>query len=294
MYTADIALILSVCYLVVVECYGSFITVQVPSGPNSTLESYLCNGSVLSNGTSLQLEAGEHVIHGGPFCSVRNLRDIAITGSGRDFTVVRCNDSGRGFKFSFVGNLTIAKMTFVGCGLNATVPSLFLESDGNITTPIVLYFEFSSVSMQHITITNFSGFGVYGRALSHAVLSDIQFLNCAGNCSGAVFHAITGTETLTVQGCLFSNLSNLNSPLMGSGLNVWNLNGLFYSVSVRDSVFCNLSSVRGAYFTINSLTFITNTTFVSLQGGALSTYYSIVQIFNSAFSRNFAENGAAI
>ena len=108
MYTADIALMLSVCYLVVVVCYGSYTTVQVPSGPNSTLESYLCNQSVLSDGTSLQLEAGEHVIHGGPFCSVRNLSDIAITGSGRDFTVVRCSDSGRGLKFSFVGNLTIA------------------------------------------------------------------------------------------------------------------------------------------------------------------------------------------
>ena len=294
MYTAEIALILSVCYLVVVVCYGSYTTVHVPSGPNSTLESYLCNGSDLSNGTSLQLEAGKHVIQGGPFCSVRNLRDIAITGSGRDSTVVRCNDSGRGFKFSFVGNLTIANMTFVGCGIVATVPSLFLEYVGNITTPIVLFFEFSSVLMKHITLTNFSGFGVYGRALSHAVLSDTQFLNCVGNCSGAVFHAITGTEMLTVQGCLFANLSNLNSPLIGSGLNVWNLMNRLYSVSVRDCVFCNLSSVKGAYFTIFSLALIANTTFVSLQGGALSTYYSILLITNSTFSRNFAENGAAI
>ena len=96
-----------------------------------------------------------------------------------------------------------------------------------------------------------------------------------------------------MQGCLFANLSNHNSPMIGSGLNVWSSNGL-YSVSVCDSVFFNLSSVDGAYCTILSFTSITNSTFISLQGGALSTYYSIVQIVNSTFSRNFAENGAAI
>ena len=292
-YSVDVVLILAVYCQVVVISSGTFTTLQVPSGPNSTLESYLCDAARLSDGTSLQLEAGEHVISGGPFCSVRNLTNISITGAGRDLTVVRCSESGRGFKFSFVGNLTIAKMAFVGCGLVTTISNPFADVV-NITSSIVLYFDSSSsVSIQHIAITNFSGFGVYGLAVYRAVLEDIQFLSCVGNCSGALFYGTSGTEKLTVHGCLFANLINTNSVLFGSGLTVWSSTGL-YIANIRDCVFYSLSSVRGAVVMLFSFAIITNSTFVSLQSGALSTYYSWVFVVNSTFCRNVAENGAAI
>ena len=222
--------IIAVCYLVVVISSGGCTTIQVPSGPNSTLESYLCEGRSLPRGTSLLLEAGEHVINGGPFCSISHLQDLALTGAGRDLTVVRCNAGGRGFKFSFLENLTIAKLTFVGCGeyTEVSIPNN-LSFDFDITlSPVVLYFESSSVTIQHITITSFSGFGVYGLEVHESIiLNNVQFLNCASSCSGAAFvnsadfHVIQGNPKaiLTVQGCLFSNLTN-DDPKISSGLSI--------------------------------------------------------------------------
>ena len=69
----------------------SYVSIKVPSGPSSTLESYLCNGSLRSN-VSLQLDAGEHWIHPGSFCSVFNVSAIRITGAGIETTIVRCDD----------------------------------------------------------------------------------------------------------------------------------------------------------------------------------------------------------
>ena len=291
MYSAYVALALACC--LVVESFGAYTTVQVPAGLNSTLESYLCNGSLLTNGTSLQLGAGEHVISGGPFCSVRNLKDIAISGAGKDLTVVRCNNGGRGFMFSFVRNLTLTNMTFVGCGMLTTVPFPFINV-GNITSPVVLYLDSSiSVLIQHVTITQFSGFGIYGRALYQNVLEDVQFRDCTGNCSGALFYATSSAQTLTVQGCHFLNMSNHNTPLIGSGLSLWNSVG-FYSVSIRGSLFSSLSSERGAVVLYKTYSTIANSTFIDHEGGAISTYLSYVTIINSTFSRNFADNGAAI
>ena len=282
-----VALIAVFC--LVVESFGAYTTVHVPAGHNSTLESYLCNGSALSNGTTLQLEAGEHVISRGPLCSIRNLKDITITGAGRDLTVVRCSHGGRGFKLTSVRNLTIAMMAFDGCGLPTSLPTPLTPLDGNVTSPVVLYLDSSSVvSLQHVIVTNFFGYGIFGYALYEAALSDVQFLNCAGNCSGAFFNATLGT--LTVQACRFSNLSNLNSLQIGSGLNLWSS----YSVRVRDCVFYNLSSVGGAVQMYQSIAIITNSTFVSLQGGAFSAYNSYIIIAYSTFSQNFAEYGAAI
>ena len=191
------------------ETYGAYTIVVV---------SYLYNGSVLTNGTALQLGVGEHVISPGSFCLVRNFKDIAITGAGRDLTVVRCDNGGRGFRFSFVWNLTLAKMAFVDCGLATTVPSPFI---GNMTSPVVLYLDSSFVTIQQVTINNFCGFGVFGYALYSSILSDLQFMNCIGNCSGAVLYATSVTPTLTVQGCLFQNLSYTDSVVIGSGLTLW-------------------------------------------------------------------------
>ena len=123
------------------------------------------------------------MISPGPFCLVRNLKEIAITGAGRDQTVLRCDDGGRGFRFSFVSNLTLAKMAFVDCGLATTVPSPFV---GNMSSPVVLYLNSSFVTIQQVTINYFYGFGVFGYKLYNSVLSDLQFMNCLGNCSGAV------------------------------------------------------------------------------------------------------------
>eukprot|EP00731_Ephydatia_muelleri_P003328 Em0001g3328a len=88
----------------------SYVSIKVPSGPSSTLESYLCNGSLRSN-VSLQLDAGEHWIHPGSFCSVFNVSAIRITGAGIETTIVRCDDKKpRGFGFLSVRNVTIEKV----------------------------------------------------------------------------------------------------------------------------------------------------------------------------------------
>ena len=296
LYSAGLNLI-AVCYLVVVISSGGCTTIQVPSGPNSTLQSYLCGGSRLSNGTSLLLEAGEHVISGGPFCSISHLQDLAITGAGRDLTVVRCNASGRGFKFSSVENLTIAKMAFSGCGQNTMVymPNLNLST----TSPVVLYFNSSSFIMQHITITGFSGFGVYGFELQPVILSDVQILNCVSNCSGAVFVNTKPFDfnasnwTVTLQECLFENITqSKENPnyYIGSGLSVWSL-----AAYILDCVFNNHFSMNGAFLVSHSLAIITNNTFISLDGGALRLNYSFLNFINCKFYRNLAaDHGAAI
>ena len=282
-----IGLMAAVCWIGT-ETYGAYTTVVVPSGPNSTLESYLCNGSLLTNGTTLQLGVGEHVISPGSFCLVRNLKDIAITGAGRDLTVVRCGDGGRGFRFSFVWNLTLAKMAFVDCGLATTVPSPFV---GNMSSPVVLYMDSTFVTIQQVTINNFCGFGVFGYALYSSVLSDLQFINCLGNCSGAVLYATSVTPTFTVQGCLFQNLSYSDSLVLGAGLTLWQV---YNYVTVRDCLFNNLASLLGSLVVYEAVATVTNCTFVSQFGGAVGAYYSYVFVINSTFATNFAPVGAAI
>ena len=280
------------CLLIVeIEAYT---TVSVPSGSNSTLESYLCGPSpLLSNGTALSLEAGEHVISAGPFCSVSNLKDIAITGAGRDQTIVRCRDGGRGFRFSFIANLTLARIMFFNCGLATTVFSIF---DRPFTSPVVLYLDFSSVLLQQVTIASFYGFGVFGYAIYNSTLSNVRFWNCADDnayCSGALLYATSRTQSVTILGCLFENLSYPNSTQVGAGLtlgNWWSRN----SARLGDSVFKNLSSLQGSLVIYHTFSTITNCTFEALVGGALSAYWSAVSITNSVFVRNVAIEGGAI
>ena len=292
---------MAVCYLVVVIISsGGCTTINVPSGPNSTLDRYLCGGSdLLSSGNSLQLEAGEHVISGGPFCSISYLQDIAITEAGRDLTVVRCN-GGQRFHFLFVSNLAIANIAFVGCGQDITlsIPYVMtgIDLESEIITPSVssvilrtsltLHMEFSSVSIQYVTMSNFSGLGIYGFAMDKAVLKEIQFLNCAA-CAGAAFY---GARILTVQGCLFENMTYLNSSNIGSGLSIWES-----YARINDCVFYNHASVIGAILVLSSIAEITNDTFVSLNGGALRVFYSYINIQISTFSGNYVgDSGGAI
>ena len=285
-----VALIIAMCSLVVVVISsGNYATVHIPSGPTSTLESYLCDRSKLSSGTSLQLQSGEHVISGGPSCSITNLQDITITGTGRDLTVVRCIDSGRGFNFWFVKNLIIAEITFVGCGQDTTINLPYRVTTGGsnvLNIPLAFCFQLSSISIQHVTIKNFSGLGIYGFEMDQAVLNDVQFFNCTA-CSGAVF---CGVKTLTVQGCLFANMTYHNSNNIGSGLSVYESDAV-----ITDSVFYNQSSEIGAIIVLMSRATITSNTFVLSNGGALKAFHSYIKIANSTFSRNFANTyGGAI
>ena len=280
--------------VVVARSFGAYTIVSVPSGSNSTLEGYLCGpSSLLSNGTALSLEAGEHVISAGPFCSVSNLKDIAITGAGRDQTIVRCGDGGRGFRFSFIANLTLARIMFVNCGLATTVFSIF---DGNFTSPVVLYLDFSSVTLQRVEIASFYGFGIFGYAIYNSALSDVHFVNCADGsayCSGALLYATSLTQSVTLLGCLFENLSYPNTTAIGTGLTLWNWRS-GNSVRLGGCVFKNLSSLQGSLVLYETFSTITNCTFEALVGGALSAYSSVVFIINSTFIRNTAFEGGAI
>eukprot|EP00731_Ephydatia_muelleri_P034648 Em0070g4a len=275
----------AVACLLNVGTSGAYSVISVPSGLNSTLEGYLCGGLPMSNGAALLLEAGEHVISAGPFCSVSNLKDIAITGAGRDQTIVRCGDGGRGFQFSFIANLTLARMTFVNCGLARNVPSIFV---GTISSPVVLYLDSSSVSLQQVTITSFYGIGVFGYAIYNSALSGVQFRNCANDsCSGALLHVTSRTPTVNVRECVFENLKSPDSSGIGSALSLWRLSYKSQAIPVTACVFKNLSTPEGAFVMYKVSSIITNCTFEAQEGGAISTYYSTVYILNSTFSRNF-------
>ena len=272
----------AVACLLNVGTSGAYSVISVPSGLNSTLEGYLCGGLPMSNGTALLLEAGEHVISAGPFCSVSNLKDIAITGAGRDQTIVRCGDGGRGFQFSFIANLTLARMTFVNCGLARNVTSIFV---GTISSPVVLYLDSSSVSLQQVTITSFYGIGVFAYAIYNSELSGVQFRNCANDsCSGALLHVTS--LTLNVRECVFENLKSPDSSGIGSALSLWRLSYKSLAIPVTACVFKNLSTPEGAFVMYQVSSIITNCTFEAQEGGAISAYYSTVYIIKSTFSRN--------
>lgn len=277
---------------VLVESYS---TVRIPSGTLSTLESYLCDGQLQSS-TSLQLDAGEHRIRRGTLCVVSNVRSISISGMGSDVTFVHCVDENpRGFRFSFVQNVTLEKVKFIGCGqiTENNLPS----QGGSFTSHVVLFFNTSSlITLKDVTVTTFFGIALVGyRANGTFTMREFRASICAsGNCSGVLIYADTqykGEVNVFVERCWFEYLRfNPFNPhktvFIGAGLSFWGLK----SAVVRDSQFNSLeSSVGGAISCEKSSLVVENCSFMNNTGrskGAISAGNSNVKLNNSLFAKN--------
>ena len=283
--------------MLVVESYGKYTTVKIPSGPNSTLENYLCGGLLLSN-TSLHLDVGEHRISPGAFCSVVNVSAILITGSGERETIIRCNEQPRGFQFSTVKNLTLQKMTFVGCGQNHA------SSQFTFNSPVTLLFVASSaVTMQQLTITELKGIGVIAyNTNDHVLVREVKILNCSGgNCSGALFYSDplhVGVQSyVRLQACYFRQLKFIPSiqherVFIGAALSLLEQT----SVVVYNSQFASLVAPVGAAISaVRSSVLVDSSVFTDNKGskmGAISAHGSTVEVRNSSFTKNvLTDNG---
>ena len=271
----------------------SYVSIKVPSGPSSTLESYLCNGSLRSN-VSLQLDAGEHWIHPGSFCSVFNVSAIRITGAGIETTIVRCDDKKpRGFGFLSVRNVTIEKVKFVGCGQmtyrNGSRREIF-------TTPLVLFFEATSaVTVQQVEITRFIGMGVVGYALGGSVtIREVKVQTCArGNCSGVLIYSDplqTAVPYVRLHFCSFRDMrfepSTSGLGFIGAGITILEQR----SVIVDGCQFKHLEAPIGAAVSAKSASvLVVNSTFeknIGYKTGAICSNGSTVELMNSSFTAN--------
>ena len=294
-------------------------TVHVPSGNASSLETYLCNGS-LTSGTTLILGSGTHIIPTGPACYLTDLSNVAITTSSN--ATVQCTGE-RMFHFRGMQNFTIENVTFTECGQLVTIR---VRSKNVVASSVVIYFEYSlSVSMRKVAITRFKGFAVVGYNLSNFVMSDVKISECANNnCSGVYLES--ALDTVTFERCEFSNL--LFNPsysdddvkdYFGPGITMFDVharvhNSVFTSnqggsavsayssyVDVLNSTFTRniatwggaISSDESFHMNISSCTFRDN--YAEKKGGAVAAYTSNVDILNSTFRDNYAkQSGGAI
>ena len=148
------------CLLIAVGALADIITISIPAGNPTALQEYLCNGTLPSD-TTLELQRGLHVINRtltSPCIVGTNLTNIRITGAGKSETKVICR--GRwGFWFNGAQNITIEGLAFFNCGgINFSVLSLSSAL---------------SVSVNNVTFSNSSGYGVYGLALTDFVMSNV-------------------------------------------------------------------------------------------------------------------------
>ena len=289
----------------VVQSHGWNHIIMIPSGPNSTLERYLCNSTLRAN-TTLMLSAGEHFISPGPFCSVFNVSNIHITGAGVNLTTVRCDaENPRGFRFLSIQNLTVEMMTFVCCGQLQEKALLTPHRQfSKFTSPVTIYVQDSSLlTIRQVELTNFSGIGIVGsNIVSSVILTRVKFSNCnKKNCSGALFYANTSSvatqaPSILIQACVFKDLKFFPSVkrgyvFIGAALTVWGNS----SVVVGDSQFSNLnSSIGAAISSIEAKLLIDKCNFTNNIGnerGAVSSFYSHLAVKNSSFTGNIVTDG---
>ena len=290
-------------------------TVHVPSGSASSLETYLCNGS-LTSGTTLILDSGTHIIPTGPACYLTDLSNVAITTSSN--ATVQCTGE-RMFHFRSMQNFMIENVTFTECGQLVTMR----VQSRNVTSSVVLYLDSSSVSMRGVTMTRFKGFAVFGYKLSNFVMSDVKISGCSNNnCSGVYLES--ALDTVTFERCEFSNLlfnpsysDDYVNDYFGPGITMFDVharvhNSVFTSnqggsavsayssyVDVLNSTFTRniatwggaISSYKSFHVNISSCTFRDN--YAEKSGGAVAAYTSNVDILNSKFTRNIATWGGA-
>ena len=267
------------CLLIAVGALADIITISIPAGNPTALQEYLCNGTLLSD-TTLELQRGVHVITRtltSPCIVGTNLKNIRIAGAGKNETKVICR--GRwGFGFNSSQNIIIEGLAFFDCGgINLSVLSLSYSY---------------SVSVNNVTFSNSSDYGVYGFALTDFVMSDVDFGACecfsGSTCSGANFDR-SGSKQLTVitiEKCTFAGLC--------AGLDVWG-----HNADIRD---CSFSGNRlaltatASYVSVSDCSFVGNGVAVTSGFGAAIAGYNMIflKVNSSRFDNNTAYQGAAL
>ena len=172
-----------------------------------------------------------------------------------------------GFEFAAVTNLTIQRVTFLGCGQTRDD----IEGLNGLLEPTRVVLVLKSVvhvSLVQMSIKQFTGIGLYGYELKDAFLNEVEFSGC-NNCSGAAFNRAqsqTSVESiLFVDSCKFTDLvycqssKTMTSTYISAGLTLWK-----QRAAVTNSLFSNNSAQFGsAIIGIDSDCQLTNTTIVS-------------------------------
>ena len=266
------------CLLIAVGALADNITISIPAGNPTALQEYLCNGTLPSN-TTLQLQRGLHVITRtltSPCIVGTNLKNIRITGAGKSETKVICR--GRwGFWFNGAQNITIEGLAFFNCGgINFSVLSLSSAH---------------SVSVNNVTFSNSSGYGVYGLALTDFVMSNVDFGACecfsGSACSGAQFNGSGSNLTLiTIEKCTFVGLC-------AGGLNVRE----YVYVQIRESSFSGNTSTSALVASASNVSvfncsFIGNVATGPGYGAAITAFDMIfLNVTSSRFDSNKVPEG---
>ena len=224
--------------------YSDALHIRVNSketfGDIPLLQWYLCTTGLSSN-LVIDISAGTYTISGGPFCIIRNQRNITLRGEPE--TEIRCSDEGRGMAFFNINNLKLENLVFSNCGM--VVPSVF-SGDGHVPVngtyaylgpmqrAVLLLLHCTNITLENLTIDKSHGFGVLAinpmqktvarnvlikstNSLGPADSCDFTDLYCSG--SGAVFlYADTDitrslieprqTFSLDVVNCSFTNNTN--------------------------------------------------------------------------------------
>ena len=139
----------------------------------------------LSNGITLELQPGHHVLARSHHQDTYGLSDVSIVGSGPQDTLVTCEDQV-GLVFIGVENITLVNFTLVGCGLsgvnlNRSVALLVEVVDLWFLVPdlvrVALFIaDSSTVVLESVTITNTSGLGLLGiNILGNSELIGVEF-----------------------------------------------------------------------------------------------------------------------
>ena len=261
--------------LIAVAALADSITISIPAGNPTALQEYLCNETLPSD-TTLELQRGLHVITRTGLCIVgTNLKNIRITGAGKNETKVICK-GWWGFGFNGAQNVTIEGLAFVDCSsINSTV----------------LYLNHAlSVSVNNVAFSNSSGYGVYGLALTDFVMSDVDFTcECfsGSTCYGANFDRNDGKQltVITIEKCTFAGLCG----------------GLYVKGHVADIRDCSFSGNKWAFRATASDVSVSDCSFVGNVGannsfGAAITANDMIflNVTNSRFDSNTANQGAAL
>ena len=204
------------------------------------LQWYLCDTGLRSN-LVIDISAGTYTINGGPFCIIRNQKNITLR--GEPGTEIRCSDEGRGMAFFNINNLKFENLVFSNCGM--VVPSVF-PGDGHVTVnntytylgpmqrAVLLLLHCTNITLENVTIDKSHGFGVLAinpmqkTVARNVLIKSTNSLGPADSCnftdmycsgSGAVFlYADTDithsriepgqTFSLDVVNCSFTNNTN--------------------------------------------------------------------------------------
>ena len=207
------------------------------------LQWYLCTTGLSSNFV-IDISAGTYTISGGPFCIIRNQKNITLR--GEPGTEIRCSDEGRGMAFFNINNLKLENLVFSNCGM--VVPSVF-PGDGYVTAndtyaylgamqrAVLLLLHCTNITLENLTIDKSHGFGVLAinpmqkTVARNVIIKSTNSLGPADSCnftdlycsgSGAVFlYADTDithsriepgqlqTFSLDVINCSFTNNTNI-------------------------------------------------------------------------------------